>query len=122
MILKYLLFAGTTAAIVDIPRNFTSDQYGEIQQRFEKQYGGRNGFACMRRLHDDQREYDVWYDWWLSGSAGASFELFRLPENPPGRVAAAAKKIYRERDVVRLKVWTFTKFVDFPITPQEQAA
>jgi hypothetical protein len=120
--LKYLLFTGRTAAIVDIPRDFTSDQYGEIQKRFEMLYGGRNGFACMRRLHDTHREYGVWYDWGLAGSAGASFELFRLPENPPGRVAAAAKKIYRERDVVRLKVWTFTKFVDFPITPQEQAA
>ena len=120
--LKYLLFSGRTAAIVDIPRDFTSDQYGEIQQRFEKQYGGRNGFASMRRLHDTHQEYGVWYDWGLAGSAGAYFELFRLPENPPGRVAAAAKRIYRERDVVRLKVWTFTKLVDFPITPQEQAA
>jgi hypothetical protein len=113
--LKYLMFCGSTATIVEIPPEFTSDQYGELQQRFAEQCGRRGEFASMRRLHDSQRVHGVYFDWWLSGPDGASFELFRMPDTPVDDVKRAAAKIYRDQDVVRMKVLTFKNVVDCPI-------
>lgn len=109
---KYLIFSGKTAAIVEVPIGFTSDQYGDLQDRYSAKYGDERGGSSMRRLTWDCCYEGVWYDWELAGPDGASFEVFQFPNTPAGSVTATVKHLKVSRDVVRLVVKRFVAVAD----------
>ncbi len=102
---RYLLFSERDAAIVEIPHNTHSDNYGMIQDYFTKLVKAE--YCNMRHLDEQEKIQDVYYHWELAGSAGASFELYQLPGVSNESIEAAEHKIRRDQDVVRLRICKF---------------
>lgn len=109
---QYLIFAGKHAAIIDVPRSMSSDGYGELQKWFSsKTHAGRE-YADMRSLWSYHQINGVWYHEELAGAAGASFEVFHLPDNTQESIDAAKHYIRRSFDVVYLRVRKFDTMHD----------
>lgn len=114
--MKYLLFGEKVATIIDIPKGATSEDYAELMTRFEREHcKGRFDFPALRKLHEDQKRFEIYYDWELAGSAGASYEMFVLPGTSESDVESCEDYIRRSFDVVRLRVLRFARLVDFPV-------
>lgn len=111
MIHKYLIFAGHHAAVIDIPSELTSDEYGLIQDWFAKRTGG-DTYSSMRRLRSDDQQCGVYYHDELAGPNGASFELFQFPDTPEDDVKRAEEAIRHKFDVVSLRVRRFKKLYE----------
>ncbi len=112
--MKYLIYTQKSryhiGAIIDIPANWTSDDYGECQRQFCLEYGEQpkgghsRGYAEMVRLREtDKTPNGIYFDWGLAGPDGAWFHLIILPDTTTGEAQIAEQYLRRERDVVRLQ-------------------
>jgi len=115
--MRYLLYTETkgghvTAAIVDVPRRYSSDDYGNLQDEFEKAHGGR--YTGMIRF-ETQEEFGVPYDWGLQGPGGAWFLLLRFPTTTEQELREAKHRIRAKRDVVSMRTLHVHKLVDWPL-------
>ena len=109
--IPYLIFAGHHAAIVNVPRDLSSDGYGELQEWFAKHTRG-DSYSSMRKLCSHSQISGVWYHDELAGPDGAAFEVFQLPDTPPESLEFAVSKIRRDFDVVSLRVKRFQTLHD----------
>lgn len=110
--MKFIIFAGKHAAIIDVPSELSSDGYGILQQWFAKHVKSRHEFAVMRSLWSHANINGVWYNEELAGPDGASFEVFALPDITEETVMSAVRKIRRDFDVVSLRVVKFETMHD----------
>ncbi len=103
--MSYIIHANGKGAVIDIPAETTSEQYGEIHEAFAQQYGKRGvPFASIVKQWPTQVIRGVFYNWGLAGADGAYYELFQFPDNSDEDVKFAEDKIRREQDVVRLHI------------------
>lgn len=105
--IPYLIFTDHHAALINVPRNLSSDGYGDLQEWFAKHVKSRNKFASTRKLWSHCQINGVWYHEELAGPDGASFEVFQLPETQQEHVEYAVSKIRRDFDVVSLRILRF---------------
>ena len=110
--IPYLIFAGHHCAIVNVPRDLSSDGYGALQDWFAKHTKSRDEYAVMRHLWSHSQISGVWYHEELAGPDGAAFEVFQLPDTPPESLEFAVSKIRRDFDVVSLRVKRFQTLHD----------
>lgn len=109
--IPYLIFCGHHCAIINVPRDLSSDGYGQLMEWFAKHTRGYS-YSSMRKLHPANHSHGVWYTEELAGPDGAAFELFQLPTTPAHHVDAAERKIRHDSDVVRLRVIRFKTLHD----------
>lgn len=116
--MRFLLYTETkagrvTGAVVDVPRRYSSDDYRRLQERFERDH--RGWFTAMIRLHDDQQENGVFYDWGLQGPGGAWFLMIRLPDTTERALREAKNRIRAASDVVSMRTLKVAKMVDWSL-------
>lgn len=117
--MRYLIYTTsdkdkTTAAWVNVPKGWSSEAYGELQQRFAAKYGG--DWATMVMLSNwNQTSEGILFDWELAGPVGASFQVFFFPHNTYEQVVQARHELRRKRDVVRMETIRIHKLVEFPL-------
>lgn len=110
--MKFIIFAGKHAAIINVPSGFSADAYGNLQMWFAKHVKSRHEFAVMRSLWSNAQINGVWYNEELAGPDGASFEVFAPPDVTEEMVMSAVRKIRRDFDVVSLRVVKFEEMHD----------
>lgn len=112
----YLIhFNGIGALIKLCTRDTTADQFGEMQRRFATDCGARLDFAEMIRLDPQQSAEGVLYDWELAGPDGASYRLIRFATTEDEQIERAKEYLRRSFDVVRLRVLSIRRLIDFAI-------
>ena len=104
--------------IVETQPEWTSDDYGAIQDAFKRQHGsGEHRFVEMISLDEFDRYHGVYYDWGLAGPGGAWFTLIKTPDITAEQVKRAAREIRINRDCIRLHKLTIHKIVEFDVSP-----
>lgn len=105
--------------IIETRPEWTSGDYGAIQDAFEKQHGrgGKHVFVEMLHLCEWDRIAGVYYDWGLAGPDGAWFTVINTPDVTPEMLKACVREIRTNRDCVRLHKLTIPKLVEFDPTP-----
>lgn len=127
---RYLIHCPTpdgkqnVGAIIDVPSEWSSDDYGAVQEAFVSQFGTKtpnhplDRYATMTDMHEhDKTTNGVYYDWSLAGPDGAAFTMLRLPDVSFDQLNAAVREIRRQRDVVRLHKLTIHRLENWNPTP-----
>lgn len=124
---KHLIHWNDKAAIIEKTDFWSSAYWGEVQRKFALAAGAKDkdgprflDYATMTSLYPDCVVEGVYYTWELAGAAGASFQLFKLPDVTAEQLDRAKAHLRRERDVVRMSVVRITKMVQFELPPMNQ--
>jgi len=105
-------------AIVEIPADFTSEEFGALQEDYQRAHGEDKNenpttWVRMIRIYEDQKTANgIYYEWELSGPGGAWYNLLWFPGVPQSEITIAAHEIRRNYDVVKLEKLHITKMVD----------
>ncbi|MEO1615298.1 MAG: hypothetical protein AAFV88_05580 [Planctomycetota bacterium] len=119
--MQYLLFTHKLdsrqciAADVDAPSDYTSDQYGDLQEQFHAQHGSPRDkwyftTNMVRKFYEGP--HGILYDEELAGPDGCSYWVFIRPEHTEQQRRDIVQWLKDEQDVVRMTVWNITKIVE----------
>lgn len=108
----YVIWSGDHAAIIEVPKGFTSEGYGALQRFFAQRFNGLNKYADMEKLWSHCQHAGVFYSEELASSQGAAFQVYQFPTTPISAVADCCKHIRRSFDVVSLRVLKFIHMHD----------
>jgi hypothetical protein len=123
---KYLIWCENskkevTGAWVEMPSEWTGDQYGELQDRFRMDHGikkPKDAWDRYAQMTDfwETTDNGIKFDWELAGPHGASFFLLWLPENTKEQIEEAANLIRSSRDAVRVKYLKVDHLIEYPLS------
>jgi hypothetical protein len=120
---RYLFLCDDVGAIVEVPSNFTSEEWGECQTAFARAAGKRNperAHVACPTLWEDQKYHGVYYSWELAGPHGGSYQLYHLPDTPAAAVAECKRTVKNRFDVVHLSVYRVNRLIDFTVSRSNQ--
>jgi hypothetical protein len=105
----YYFFCEGVAAIAEVPRDFSSEQWGQIQRGFEAlavrdEHERKWAFTHCHKLWPDCAHAGIAWHSELANRDGCSFMVLPMPESTPAQIEACVAHIRRGHDVVRLRV------------------
>lgn len=122
----YILLAGThqhaTAAKVEIPTDFSSDDWSRMAEHFTRTAHPRCGkdwldhYLGSYMLREEWRTGNVYWDEELASRDGMSFLILPMPEATPEETRALRARLRRDRDVVRIQTAQIHHWITFPPT------
>ena len=115
---RHLFQCDGKAAIVDIPTNYRSDDWGAAIDRFAAACGKRDpedAIVHCSTLYEDQKLFGIYYSWGLAGPSGAWFVIHQFPEDSPLNVEQCRNKLRRDQDVVTMHVRKVKEWVAFDL-------
>ena len=112
---RSLFQIGTKAAVVDIPPNYSTDDWAKALDAFAVRCKKKDHIPAVHTLYEDQRHFGVYYSWGLANINGAWFIIHPMPDTDPEDVKRCVSKLRNEQDVVRLHVRPVKQWVEFKL-------
>ena len=111
--MRHYFFCEGTAAIAEVPGDFSSTSWGRVQNAFAIQASSKPHVAYVRNyaLYEDQQYAGVYWDEQLASISGMSFVLLPTGLSIPEAIQVCENHLRKDRDVVSLRVLKPARFI-----------